>query len=82
MKTCIHCGRPKEKHAPETFICPGSGGAEGQTFATRDLPPGRMCADCHHFTRTCEWLLSYKGTETACDWWPVRFVPIVPPEAA
>jgi hypothetical protein len=44
MKTCIHCGRPKEKHAPETFICPGSGGAEGQTFATRDLPPGRMCA--------------------------------------
>lgn len=33
------------------------------------LPPGKTCSDCAFFKR-CEWLLSLKGTETACDWSP------------
>ena len=69
---CVHCGRPKDRHAPETRVCPGS---SPETYATCELPPGRTCADCAHFKRTCEWLISYTGAETACDWWPVRFYP-------
>ena len=67
---CVHCGRPKDQHATETLACPGSG---EQTYGTSNLPPGMTCDDCFHFKRTCAWLLSYQGTETACDWWPSRF---------
>jgi len=73
MLRCIHCARTQDQHAPETQLCVGSAGRAGQKFATRDLPLGVTCADCAHFKRTCEWLLDYKGTETACDWWPIRF---------
>lgn len=36
-------------------------------------PPGKTCKDCVWFERKCSWLLSYKGTETACDWIPSRY---------
>ena len=70
--TCVHCGRRKDQHAPQTLECPGS---SPTVFGTCELPPGRTCADCEFFKPTCEWLLSYKGTETSCDWWPIRFYP-------
>jgi hypothetical protein len=70
---CVHCGRLKGAHAPETLVCPGS--AEG-VYSTMELPAGATCADCLHFKRTCSWLLSRNGTEASCDWWPVRFVRI------
>ena len=66
------CGYPKHQHEPETLVCPGSAGRAGQTYRTRKLPAGTTCADCFHFKR-CEWLISYTGTETACDWFPIRF---------
>ncbi len=75
MKTCVHCGRRKEQHAPETLVCSGS---SRSVFATMDLPEGRTCGDCRHFKRTCEWLISCKPERTSCDWWPVRFVAISP----
>lgn len=68
---CVHCGRSKEQHAPETLVCPGS--VEG-VYATMELPAGRTCGDCVHFKRTCEWLISCKPDRTSCDWWPVRFL--------
>lgn len=39
------------------------------------LPDGKSCRDCRHFISTCEWLISYTGDETACDWAPSRFRP-------
>lgn len=39
-------------------------------------PDGQVCADCRHFKRTCEWLLSYSGRERTCDWFPSKFVAI------
>lgn len=70
---CVHCGRKKEQHARETLVCPGS--SEG-VYSTMELPPGRTCADCAHFKRTCEWLISRNPDNEQCDWWPVRFVSI------
>ena len=71
--SCVHCGRPKDRHTPETLVCPGS---SREVFSTRELPPGRTCADCAHFKRTCQRLIGYAGTETSCEWWPVRFYAI------
>jgi hypothetical protein len=42
------------------------------------LPEGRNCSDCQNFKRFCKDFLGYKGTETNCDWWPIRFVPLKP----
>jgi len=41
------------------------------------LPLGKTCADCHHFKRTCEWLISCDPTNSWCDWAPSRFYPCV-----
>ena len=38
-------------------------------------PDGKTCRDCRFFASKCEWLLSYTGDETACDWDPSRFAP-------
>lgn len=40
---------------------------------TMQLPPGKTCADCWHFKRTCEWLISCEPTRRECDWAPSRF---------
>lgn len=37
------------------------------------LPKGETCGNCKHYER-CQWLLSIKGWEGACDWCPSRFV--------
>jgi len=37
------------------------------------LPDDKTCNDCIHMSR-CSWLLSRKGTEKVCDWFPIRFV--------
>jgi hypothetical protein len=48
--------------------------AEGEGVSQpRNLPPGTTCVDCIHFKPTCEWLLNYSGTETVCDWFPIKF---------
>jgi hypothetical protein len=67
---CAACGQSKADHHPETGVCPG---------ITMQLPIGQTCADCFHFKRTCEWLLGRNGTETSCDWFPIKFVPISKP---
>ena len=72
MPNCVHCGYPKKMHS-DALVCRGS---SETVFSTRELPTGKRCADCIHFKRTCEWLISYTGAETACDWWPPRFVGI------
>lgn len=74
---CVHCGRPKDWHAPETLACPGS---SRTVFATMDLPASKTCGDCIYFRRTCEWLISCEPDRVTCDWWPIRFVPITPME--
>jgi len=66
---CV-CGYLKARHNPETMECPHN---PGQVYGTRDLPEGKTCADCFHFKRTCEWLISCAPTRTQCDWYPIRF---------
>lgn len=36
------------------------------------LPPGKTCFDCRHYTR-CTWLISTAPSRTSCDWAPSRF---------
>lgn len=36
------------------------------------LPDGKTCKDCLHVQR-CEYLISRKGTETECDFYPSMF---------
>jgi hypothetical protein len=38
-----------------------------------NLPDGKTCRDCRHYTRTCEWLLNRKASATECDWEPSKF---------
>ena len=40
------------------------------------IPDNKTCLDCIHFNQTCSWLLSRKGTEKDCDWYPNKFSPI------
>ena len=70
---CV-CGYPRARHTGERLLCPDG---TGKAFRTMKLPEGKTCADCAHFKRTCSWLLSYSGTETSCDWFPIRFYPIL-----
>jgi hypothetical protein len=68
---CV-CGYPKSRHVGDDLLCPSQSGH----FATRDLPAGCTCVDCYNFKRFCGPILGYKGTETSCDFFPVRFVSI------
>lgn len=45
-------------------------------MAGEKLAKGKTCSDCQSFKGTCSWLLSLKGTETSCDWFPSRFFEI------
>jgi hypothetical protein len=69
MRGCVHCGRDKEQHAPETLVCPDG----KHVYGSMDLPAGATCGNCLHFKRTCEWLISATDNRTSCDWYPVRF---------
>ena len=74
---CVRCGRSKDRHTPETLVCP-----DGRaTYATLELPPNTTCSDCRHFKRTCEWLISCQPDRTSCDWYPVRFIRLEAPDA-
>lgn len=72
---CVECGYLKSRHN-ENGDCPGSAGRVGKRYATMALPPDRTCADCRNFTRYCGPIIGYTGTETSCDFFPVRFVGI------
>ncbi len=69
---CVNCARLPGEH--DDGACRGS--SKGKRYGTMALPEGRICADCYHLRPTCSWLLSRIGTETSCDWFPVRFVSI------
>ena len=69
---CV-CGYFKSAHDAATLLCPDN---TGRKYGTRQLPDdGKTCGDCAHFKRTCEWLISYSGKETSCDWYPIKFQP-------
>lgn len=68
---CVNCSRTKDQHLGENLDCPGSSKTR---YGTMNLPAGRTCNDCAHFRTHCSWLLSRNGTETDCDWFPIRFV--------
>ena len=69
---CVNCSRPKEQHADSDLHCPHA--SLRTTYATMALPEGRTCKDCDHFRPTCSWMLDRNGTETACDFYPIRFL--------
>ena len=71
---CV-CGYPKASHNPDTLECPHN---PGQVYGTMNLPDGKTCADCYHFKRTCEWLISCPPTRIRCDWYPIRFRSVSP----
>lgn len=71
---CVHCSGQKSAHDKDTLACPLK--TVRTFYATMELPPGQTCADCVHFKRTCEWLISCTPERTQCDWWPIRFVAI------
>lgn len=73
---CVECGYPKDRH-DENGNCPGSAGRAGKRYATMALPEGRTCADCRNLKKFCGPVIGYKGDETSCDYFPVRFVAIV-----
>lgn len=41
------------------------------------LPPGKRCRDCFHFSR-CQMLFGCNPFATTCDWAPSRFVDVDP----
>lgn len=71
---CVNCGYPKEQHAGESLVCRGSAGLVNRYYATMELPAGLTCGDCQ-FMRFCKDFLDRGGTETSCDWYPIKFVP-------
>lgn len=46
--------------------------------ADMKLPEGKTCNDCASI-KTCKAFIGIKGTETTCDWYPVRFRPALSP---
>jgi hypothetical protein len=74
---CIECGRTKDLHIGNSLFCPGlMGKVMETTYKTMALPEGRTCQDCYHFRLFCQPVIGYKGTETSCDFFPVRFLSI------
>lgn len=43
-----------------------------------DLPSGKTCKDCAHFSVRCSWLVGAKPDWKACDFSPHRFKPKPP----
>lgn len=66
---CVHCSKAPEAHDSKTLKCPYSGNT---TYATMALPQGLTCTDCGYF-RFCIDFCGRLGTETQCDWYPIRF---------
>ncbi len=74
---CVECGRTKDLHIGNGLFCPGPMGKVMEThYSTMALPEGRTCKDCYNFRRFCGPIIGYKGTETSCDFFPVRFTSI------
>ena len=71
---CVNCSQFAESHKGETLACPGSAGLVGRHYQTMQLPPGLTCNDCR-FMNFCRAFLGREGSETSCDWFPIKFVP-------
>jgi len=69
-RRCVHCGRIQAAHAQDGR-CPGS---SPTSYATMALPDNHICSECAHFAKFCKSFLGYSGKESACDWYPIRFV--------
>jgi hypothetical protein len=61
--------------APAGTECPGGqhmGRVSARDTVLMTIPDGKTCRDCDAFKR-CTWLISRKGPERTCDWYPIRF---------
>lgn len=71
---CVNCGYPKESHGDQGE-CVGS----SSKFASMELPLDKTCSDYGFYLRFCKAFIGLKGTERSCDWFPIRFVPVLKP---
>jgi hypothetical protein len=69
---CVRCGQAKSRHSLDTLKCP----RHHTFFASMELPAGVTCNDCL-FMHFCRSFLMRQGSETSCDWFPIKFYPKV-----
>jgi hypothetical protein len=68
---CIECGKPREAHAKDG-ACPWK---YKTRYGSMNLPEGKTCNDCQHVRFCLQFLGTEVGSNTSCDWFPIRFAP-------